>query len=101
MTATRLNPQASLYETTIENADLEDALEKRQKAKEKRAAASKAFRDADEEAKGLIAKADLGLDATVRVGRFTLTEKHTPARSVSFDTAAGKRLQIGLIDELP
>jgi hypothetical protein len=44
-------PQGSLYEVQIDNPEIEAALEKRQKAKEARAALDAKFKEADGAAK--------------------------------------------------
>lgn len=92
------DPQTSIYERIIEDDDLVAALEERQKAKEKAATANKAYREAHDVVKGKITELDLGQDAAVRAGRFVLTNKATAARTVNFETAAGQRLQISLLD---
>lgn len=91
--------QASIYETTIENAELETALENRLKAKEKRGEAAKAFKELDDQAKALINAADLGKDAPVRVGRFVIVRRDVAARAVAFETEPTSRLQISLLPE--
>jgi hypothetical protein len=92
-------PQASLYEATLENAELEAALEAREVTKAAASAARKAHADADEHAKALVETLDLGDGAPVRVGRFLLTRKPVGARSVAFDTAATTRLTIRTLNE--
>lgn len=90
--------QASLYETTIENAELESALEKRQKAKDAAKAARAALKVEDEKAKGLIATLDLEGGA-IRVGRFVVSQSSVAARSVAFETDPTTRLNISLLDD--
>lgn len=91
-------PQASIYETTIENAELEEALEEREKAKTRATAERKKFRERDEAAKALVATLDLA-DAPVRVGRFLLTQSEVAGRSVAFETEPSTRLRIRLLED--
>lgn len=94
----KLEPQTSIYETTIENAELEAALESREVTKAAASAARTNHAAADEHAKGLAEGLDLGDDAPVRVGRFVLTRKPVAARSVAFDTEPTTRLTIRTVD---
>jgi hypothetical protein len=94
-------PQASLYEVTIEHAEVETALEAREKVKARLRDARKAFKEADDKAKGLVETLELGDDAAVRVGRFVLTRRVVAGRSVSFETGESARLYIKLLEELP
>jgi hypothetical protein len=91
-------PQASLYETTIENAPLEAALEERETLKARNATARKKYKDADDRAKTLAGELDLDDDTPTRVGRFLLTRTAVAARSVSFDTDPTSRLTIRTIE---
>jgi len=85
--------QTSLEETVVEDADLESALERREKAKERAAAARKTFTEADDAAKALAREHTLD-DGPIRVGRFVLTERHLAGRSVAFDTEPTTRISI-------
>lgn len=91
--------QTNIYEVVIEDDEVEAALEKRQKAKESASAVNKRYREADAEAKALVNRLDLGVDAPVRVGRFVVSLRSTKSRSVSFETAAGERLTIRKLEE--
>jgi hypothetical protein len=97
----RLVPQASLYEATIENAELEQALEDRERQRNAVAASRKRFREIDDRAKVLIGGLDLGDDAPVRVGRFLITRTAVAARSVAFDTEPTTRLTIRTLEDAP
>jgi hypothetical protein len=90
---TTAKPQLSLDETIVEDAELEAALEARERAKQKAATARKAFQDADESARGRIRELEVGADP-VRVGRFVILERPVAARSVSFEAGATARLTI-------
>lgn len=93
----RVDPQTSLYEVTIENPELEAALEDREKLRQRAAKARSAYAEADEVAKGLAAT--LVDDAPVRVGRFVLTRRRVPPRSIAFETEGSTRLTIRPIAE--
>jgi hypothetical protein len=92
------DPQTSIYETTLDNPELEALLETRDKAKASARAVNKKAKEADDAAKAALEGLDLGTDATVRIGRFVVTLKNTPSKSVSFDTAAGTRWSIRPLD---
>jgi hypothetical protein len=94
-------PQASLYEATIENAELEQALEDRERQRNAVAASRKRFREIDDRTKLLVADLDLGDDAPVRVGRFLITRTAVAARSVAFDTEPTTRLTIRTLEDAP
>lgn len=96
---TAAQPQTSIYETTIENADLEAALERREQAKAKAGAARGEFKQADDHAKALIENLDLGDDAPVRVGGFVITRRQVPGGVVSFEKNASTRTYIRPIGE--
>lgn len=88
------NPQTSLYETTIENAELEALLEKRDELKTKAAGARKRFEAVDVEAREAIEKLDIA-DAPVRIGKYVVKVVQTSTRTVeSFEVAGGSRLKI-------
>lgn len=97
--STREKPQTSIYETTIENTEIEDALEKRFELREKASAARALFQEADEKAKGKLGDLDLGSDAPVRIGRFVVTRTMRAARSVSFETEAKVSLKITPLED--
>jgi hypothetical protein len=92
-------PQGGLWEAVIEDATVEELLEKRQKAKESAKAVAKRARDADAAAKVALEGLDLGTDAPVRIGRFVVARKVTASRSVSFETAPGVRMSIKPLPE--
>lgn len=88
--------QTSLYETEIDNPDLEALLETRQKAAEDRVALNATHKQATEDAKKIIETLDLG-DAPVRVGRFLLKPKHREQETRSFIVPAKDTVQISLL----
>lgn len=91
-------PQQSLYETTLENPELEAALVERANRKAAAKAANKKATTAHERVVELVEGLDLA-DAPVRVGDYVLQLKPTKPRSVSFETAAGSRLVIRPLPE--
>lgn len=93
VTKTRTRPQISMDDTILENPELEDLLEKRQALKESVAS----FRKADKAAKDAIRSIDT--PTPYRVGRFIISKKDVPAKSVAFETADGLRITIKADDE--
>jgi hypothetical protein len=92
-------PQLGFDEQVIEDPEIEAILERRQEAKEDAALARKDFEVQHEQAVAKLAELELPDGGAARVGRFRITRKTTPARSVSFETAEKSRLSIGLADE--
>jgi hypothetical protein len=97
-TATR-QPQTSIYEQELSNPELEAALEQREKRKASASAVQAKYKEADDEAKALIAQLDLGDGTVVRCGRFLIARTAMAGRQVSFETEPSSRLQIRLISE--
>jgi hypothetical protein len=95
----RVEPQTSLYEKTIQDADLEAALDEREAAKGTATTARRAYREADDHARALIQGLDLGAGAPVRVGRYVIERRPVAARSVAFDTEPTTRLWITTVDD--
>lgn len=96
--STTQTDQTSIYETTIENPELETLLERRESAKEARGKANAKFKEIDDLVKFKITELDLG-DAPVRVGSYVIEQKAIAGRDVAFSTDPTTRLQIKLIDE--
>ena len=97
--AATADPQTSLYETVLENEELEKLLEKREALRVKKSDANALYVEADEKAKALIGTLDFGQDAPVRIGRFVVTRTLTKPRSVAFETESKVQLRIGTITE--
>lgn len=91
--------QLAIDETTIDDPEVENALEDRQRKKESLAAVKKIYDGTDEAAKGLIGRLELPEGGAVRVGRFRITRSTPPARVVSFETQPKSRVRIALLDE--
>jgi len=79
---TKTRPQISMDETILDNPELEQLLEDRQKLKESVAS----YRKADKEAKDKIRSIDT--PTPYRVGRFVISKRDISAKSVSFETQA-------------
>lgn len=87
-------PQASIFERTIENAELEAILEKRETARVAKGKATKTFKQADAAARELLEKIELEEERPARVGRFVVSTKSFPGGSRTFDVAPSSRLYI-------
>jgi hypothetical protein len=85
--------QVALDETVIEDADLEQALERRQAQRDTVARASAKLRELDGVAKGHIARV-VPDDVIGRVGRFRIERRAVPERHVEFDAKPGVRVRI-------
>lgn len=91
------NPQLGLYETTIEDEELEQLLVRRAAAKQKAAAARKTASAIDEEVRERVERLDLA-DAPVRIGEFVVSWREVPASPIAFERAASRRLVIRPLD---
>lgn len=98
MSAT-LQQQHALDEIQIENKQLEDTLEDRQRLKEHVKGARKAFKEADDRARALLSTHGLQDDQVARVGRYRITKKTVASRTVQFETDPTSRVTISLIPE--
>lgn len=95
----QVDGQDGLFDKIVENSELEESLEAREKAKASKSAVTAKFKEADEKAKGLISDLDIGLDDVVRVGRFRLQKSKVDGKTVTFDTEPSERLTISPIDD--
>jgi hypothetical protein len=93
-----VDPQTTIYETTIEDADLEAMLERRETARKLKSDAIRAYNEAHELVKTRTVELDLA-DGPVRVGRFVVARHELPGGTVSFEKSASSRLQISLIPD--
>lgn len=97
--------QLAIDETIIEDRDIEDALEERERLKGESAEHRLAYQQADKRAKGLLERLEMPdpeseeAPTVVRVARFRITKKLVKGRSVSFDTEDKVQTTIGLVDE--
>ena len=86
--------QGSFDEQVLQDADLEQRLERRERAKVEAGALGKTYRDLDTEVKGEILKMNHEGPVNLRCGRFIIEVKPRPSRSVSFETKPGTRVNI-------
>lgn len=91
--------QLGLDEQVIEDADVEAALDERQKRRNSLDAVRKVYDEAHEKAIAEIAKLELPEGGAARVGPYRITRQSVPARSVSFESKATTRIRIALADE--
>lgn len=91
-------PQTSLDEATIDDADLEAMLEQREQAKATAGKARKAYKEVDDDAKARIRQLELG-DTPARLGRFVIAERDVAGRSVVFETEPTTRITIRLASD--
>jgi hypothetical protein len=90
----RREAQTSIYETTLEKPELEEALKVRESMDERRSTANHNFKNADERARKLIDDLELGDDTVVRVGDFIISSKMAKGRDVAFKTDPQLRIRI-------
>lgn len=91
--------QTSIYETTLENPELEEQLKAREARKSELSTARQNFETSDKAAQALIDKIELGEDAAVRVGDFVISQKLGKAGHVEFERKASLRTRIRKLDE--
>lgn len=91
-------PQQGFDEQLIDDPEVEQALEEREKHKASMAIVRKIYDGAHEVAVAEIAKLELPEGGAARVGRFRITKAAIPARSVTFDTKASSRVRISVVD---
>jgi len=89
--------QITIDDQIIENPQLEEALEEREKRKASKTAVTAKFKEADDHAKDLINGLGLEENDIVRVGRFRITRTAVEGRSVAFDTEPTERLKISTV----
>lgn len=89
-----VDAQDGLFDKTIDNLELLEALEQREKRKASKQAVTKTYQEADEKAKALISGCGLEVGETARVGRFRIQRTEVEGRSVAFETEPSERLTI-------
>src|SRR4051794_8370741 len=92
-------PQLGMDEQTINDPEIEAALDERQKRKGSLDAVRLSYDDADERAKALCARLELPDGHAVRVGQYRITRVHNKAASVSFERKASSHIQIALLED--
>lgn len=88
------DPQDGLFDKEFDDTNLEQLLDKREAAKEKRGKAQKAFKEEDDKVKARLSEFELADGEVARVGKYRIEKKALPPRSVSFDTDPSSRLNI-------
>ena len=91
--------QLAFDEKVVDDPDLENALEEREKVKAQRAALNAKFKEKHEKAVELIDDLGVTEDTVVRCGRFRVSKSHVASRSVEFTTSPTKRLTISTVEQ--
>ena len=91
--------QLAMDEEVIHDKEAEAALEQRETRKAQLGAVRKEYKEADEEARFAIARHDIPEDGAVRFGRFRVSRRSVPARTVAFETEPTTRLTISVDDD--
>lgn len=91
--------QLALDEQAIEDDEILTALESYQNARDEAKAASAVAKEEKVAALTLLDKLEVPEDGAIRIGRFRITRKTTPARTVEFTTEAKERIGIALVVE--
>ena len=95
----RRESQTSIYETTLDKPELEEALKVRESMADRRSTANHNIKNADERARKLIDDLELGDDTVVRVGDFIISSKMAKGRDVAFKTDPQLRIRIKPVKE--
>lgn len=98
-TSAAVDPQDGLFDQVIEDADLEAALEARERQRQDKLVVQARYKEAHEKVAGKLEGLELDDDSVVRIGRFRVKVSKTPGRSVSFETSESRRTTISLISE--
>ena len=99
MPSARRNAQTSIYETTIENPEIEEALRSREDKASRLSTARQNYENANERAQELLKGLDLGDGTVVRIGAFIVTSKMDKGRDVAFKTDPQMRIRIKPVKE--
>lgn len=94
-----VDPQDGLFDTVLEDADLEAALEERERKRQDKSIATGRYKEAHDAAKAKIGSLELEDESVVRCGRFRIKTAKTAGRSVSFETSPSSRLTISLLKD--
>jgi hypothetical protein len=90
--------QLAFDEQTVEDPDVEAALEERQSRKDSLSAVRKDYDEANELALAKVAELELPEGGAARVGRFRIVRSAVAARSVTFETKGSSRVRISLVE---
>lgn len=91
--------QTAMDEQVIEDAEIEAALEDRDKKKTSLDAVRKIYDGANEFAMAKITELELPEGGAARVGRFRVTREAVPAGHREFDTKASSRIRIRPVEQ--
>lgn len=95
-----VDAQDGLFDQLVENAELEAALEDREKRNNSRLELTRQFKEADTKAKGILATlVDIEEGTVVRVGPFRIEKSPVKAKSVAFETGPTSKLSITRADD--
>ena len=95
----RRKPQTSIYESVVENPELEEALRSRADKASRLSTARHNYDTANERAQQLLGAMDLGDGTAIRVGDFVITAKLDKGRDVAFKTDPQLRIRIRPVRE--
>lgn len=93
-----VDAQDGLFDKEVDDGALEAALDTREKAKAKRAAAQKTFKEEDDKVKARLSEFELADGEVARVGKYRIEKKAIAGRAVSFETGPSTRLHISLFE---
>lgn len=86
--------QDGLFDQVIEDAELEAVLDEREKLRQKKLAATTAYKERHDVAKAKLDALDLADDTVVRCGRHRITVKRTEVKDVAFTTGGKRQMRI-------
>jgi len=94
-----VDPQDGLFDKQFEDAQLEAALEERERLRQQKLEAQRAAKVADDAAKEQLLRFNLAVGEVARCGRFRIKKTQPQGRDVSFTTNPAPRLNIGVIND--
>lgn len=94
-----VDAQDGLFDQVVEDADLEAALEAREKQRQDRAVINARYKEAHDKVSGKLEALELDEESVIRCGRFRIKTSRVPSRSVAFETSPSKRTTISLIGD--
>ena len=95
----RRDAQTSIYESVVENPELEEALRSREDKASRLSTARQNYDNANKRAQEIIKGLDLGDGTVIRVGDFIITAKMDKGRDVQFKTDPQLRFRIKPVKE--
>jgi hypothetical protein len=94
--STTMDPQTRMDETVIDHSTLEAALDEREKRLNSKRELTKQYKEANDKVRALLGEFNLQDGEVARCGRWRISKKAIPARSVAFEAAPSSRIQIQL-----